>query len=259
MGLSLMNVLGLSSSVHCTYSMLLKGLPFALHTSYLSIQALQGRSCLSYVYVLFSSQGHIATAGQSVSKSWRLAPSETHDQIFSYYYLIVTVLFLWGGSVFCICCWVFPMQSFSDPSPLGLATMFYSLIFETFNFVASYDSQGHGGGIRPRLHTSQLHGSLYRPAHIHGKYWFLARIPRNLYWIFVDTRTCFGEMLASNERFTSVRCYSGFQAVFTEPLPRNGHIRHNMLLDKSMRPNIKCTKLEWTQLSFALLNDQAPR
>jgi hypothetical protein len=32
-------------------------------------------------------------------------------------------------------------------------TIFYSLRFETSLFVASYDSQGHGGGIRPRLHT----------------------------------------------------------------------------------------------------------
>jgi hypothetical protein len=36
---------------------------------------------------------------------------------------------------------------------LGLATVFYCLRFETSLFVASYDSQGHGGGIRPRLHT----------------------------------------------------------------------------------------------------------
>jgi hypothetical protein len=35
----------------------------------------------------------------------------------------------------------------------GLATVFYCLRFETSLFVASYDSQGHGGGIRPRLHT----------------------------------------------------------------------------------------------------------
>jgi hypothetical protein len=34
---------------------------------------------------------------------------------------------------------------------LGLATVFYCLRFETPLFVASYDSQGHGGGIRPRL------------------------------------------------------------------------------------------------------------
>jgi hypothetical protein len=62
---------------------------------------------------------------------------------------------LWreDGSVFCVCWWPFPAQSFSGPSPLGLATIFYSLGFETSLFVASYDSQGHGGGIRPRLHT----------------------------------------------------------------------------------------------------------
>jgi hypothetical protein len=35
------------------------------------------------------------TAGQSVSKSWCRAPSGTHDQIFSYYYLTVPVLVLW--------------------------------------------------------------------------------------------------------------------------------------------------------------------
>jgi hypothetical protein len=54
--------------------------------------------------------------------------------------------------VFCICCWPLPAQSFSGPSPLGLATVFYCLRFETSLFVASYDSQGHGGGIRLRLH-----------------------------------------------------------------------------------------------------------
>jgi hypothetical protein len=33
---------------------------------------------------------------------------------------------LWreDGSVFCICCWVFPKQSFSSPSPLVFATYF---------------------------------------------------------------------------------------------------------------------------------------
>jgi hypothetical protein len=40
-----------------------------------------------------------------------------------------------------------------DPSPFGLVTIFYYLRFETSLYVASYDSQGHGGGIRPRLHT----------------------------------------------------------------------------------------------------------
>jgi hypothetical protein len=46
-----------------------------------------------------------------------------------------------------------PAQSFSGPSPFWLATIFYCLRFETPVFVASYDSQGHGGGIRSRLHT----------------------------------------------------------------------------------------------------------
>jgi hypothetical protein len=44
-------------------------------------------------------------------------------------------------------------RSFLGRSPLGLATVLYCLRFETSLFVASYDSQGHGGGIRPRLHT----------------------------------------------------------------------------------------------------------
>jgi hypothetical protein len=38
------------------------------------------------------------------------------------------------------------------PSPLGLATIFYCLRFEISLFIASYDSQGYGGGIRPHLH-----------------------------------------------------------------------------------------------------------
>jgi hypothetical protein len=95
------------------------------------------------------SQCHIVTDGRSVSKSWC-------------YCLTVTVLILWGvlsdegTGVFCKCCWPSPAKSFSDPCPLGLATVFYCISFETSLFVASYDSQGHGGGtcIGPRLHTS---------------------------------------------------------------------------------------------------------
>jgi hypothetical protein len=39
---------------------------------------------------------------------------------------------LWreDGSVFCICCWPLPAQSFSGPSPLELATVFYCLRLE---------------------------------------------------------------------------------------------------------------------------------
>jgi hypothetical protein len=36
---------------------------------------------------------------------------------------------------------------------MELVIIFYCLRFETSLFVASYDSQGYGGGIRPILHT----------------------------------------------------------------------------------------------------------
>jgi hypothetical protein len=75
------------------------------------------------------------------------------------------------GSVFCMCCWPLPAQSFSGPSPLGLETIFYCLTFETSLFVAFYDSQGHGGGIRSRLHTgmnwTEWNWSLYKLATDH--------------------------------------------------------------------------------------------
>jgi hypothetical protein len=43
-----------------------------------------------------------------------------------------------------------PAESFSGPGPVGLATIFYCLRFETFLFVASYDSQSYS---RPCIHT----------------------------------------------------------------------------------------------------------
>jgi hypothetical protein len=57
----------------------------------------------------------------------------------------------------------------SFPSPTGLMTIFYDLRFQAppgrvsqlqsqalgSLFVASYDSQGYNGGIRPRLHTGE--------------------------------------------------------------------------------------------------------
>jgi hypothetical protein len=112
--------------------------------------------------VLYSSksqtQSHIANDGQSLSRSLR----QTHQGLMTRYLLLFDsfgLVFvgrpLWreDGYFFCICCWLLPTQSFSGPSPLGLATVFYCLRFETSLFVASYDSEGHGGGIRPRPHT----------------------------------------------------------------------------------------------------------
>jgi hypothetical protein len=77
---------------------------------------------------------------------------------------------LWreDGSVFCICCWALPAQSCSGPRPLGLATIFFCLRFETSLFVASYDLQGYGGDIRPRLYTGMYGSSLSPLSQGHG-------------------------------------------------------------------------------------------
>jgi hypothetical protein len=103
------------------------------------------------------------TVGQSVCIG-----VEPQLLLFDSYGLVFVGRPLWreDGSVFCICSWSSPAQSFSGPSPLDLATIFYCLSFvgfETSLFVASYDSQGHGGGIRPRLHTGHALLSFFCP------------------------------------------------------------------------------------------------
>jgi hypothetical protein len=100
--------------------------------------------------------------GQSVSLG-----VEPHLLLFDSYGLVFVVRPLWreGRSVFCTCCWSSPVQSFSGPSPLDLATIFYCLSFETSLFVASYDSQGHSGGIRPRLHMGLVSLSCWSSLH----------------------------------------------------------------------------------------------
>jgi hypothetical protein len=118
---------------------------------------------LTHLVKSSQSQSYIATDGLSISKSWCRAPSGAHDQIF--------IIVLQLRSCFCGApsltrgrvCWSSPVQSFSDPSPLDLAIIFYCLTFETSLFVASYDSQGHGGGILPNLHTGYCWSSLYSP------------------------------------------------------------------------------------------------
>jgi hypothetical protein len=134
---------------------------------------------------------------------------------------------LWreDGSVFCICCWPSPAQSFLGPSPLGLVAIFYCLRFEASLFVASYDSQGHGGGIRSRLHTGITGNVLTCPPFINSEEPNRDHHLEQLVVILSGVR-CHGnlltELLPSKWNSASRRCSSGFQTVFTELLLNNG-------------------------------------
>jgi hypothetical protein len=120
------------------------------------------------------SESYVTTDGQSASLSWYKAPIRgLRPDIFfrSEYGIRLTVTFLipWVtlsdermGLSFVYAAGPCQRRSFLGPSLLVLATVFYSLRFETSHFVASYDSQGNGGGIRPRLHTGK--GSDYQLA-----------------------------------------------------------------------------------------------
>jgi hypothetical protein len=114
---------------------------------------LEGSAPWSWWY----SQSHIATDGQSVSLDVEphLGLMTRYLLLFDSYGHVFVGRPLWreDGCVFFIRCWPLIAQSFSGPRPLVLAIIFFCLRFETSILVVSYDSQGHGGGIRPRLHT----------------------------------------------------------------------------------------------------------
>jgi hypothetical protein len=112
-------------------------------------------------------------------------PSGAHDQSFVFCLMIAgflmwSTLWLEDGSVIYLynCFWALPEQSLSGPSPAELTTIIYCLSWDSpplggpgpriyipqeqggpviplgtgFPFVASYNSQGYGGGILTRLH-----------------------------------------------------------------------------------------------------------
>jgi hypothetical protein len=89
----------------------------------------------------------------TVSQSVSLGVELQYLLLFDSYGLIFVGRPLWreDGSVFYICCWSLPAQSFLGASPLGLAAIFYCLRSATSLFFASYGSQGHGGGIHRKV------------------------------------------------------------------------------------------------------------
>jgi hypothetical protein len=89
------------------------------------------------------------SVSQSVSQSVLVSSPIWGSWPDIYYFLTVTALFL------CLLYMLLVLASavFLGAEYLGTQTIFYCLRFETSLFVASYDSQGHGRGIQPRLHT----------------------------------------------------------------------------------------------------------
>jgi hypothetical protein len=134
---------------------------FILHlSSLLSAPTLTGVDLGLFGWLLLTeSESYVTTDGQSASLSWNKAPIWGLRPDF-YYHRTVAGLLMWGalsdertGLSFTIAAGSSQRSKFSGPSHLRLATIFYCLRFETSHFVASYNSQGHGGGIRSRLHT----------------------------------------------------------------------------------------------------------
>jgi hypothetical protein len=115
---------------------------------------------------------------------------------------------------------------------VGLMTIFYCLRFENSHFVASYDSQGYSGGIRPRLHTgsdsfnymSSFYNSGTNRIEItvsnSAPYCVFIRCDENACYfrtnalastsLPVAAKTSVSEPLSSNKRFVLLN-YSGFQ------------------------------------------------
>jgi hypothetical protein len=124
------------------------------------------------------SQSNLATDGQSCSKSLCRAPSGAHDQIFVTLWQLPSCFSeapsLTRGRV-CLLCMLLALASIVFlwfESHWTRDHILLSQIWD-FSFVDSYDSQGHGGGIRTRLHTSGLLTAFSRPGRWLSWIWIL--------------------------------------------------------------------------------------
>jgi hypothetical protein len=138
---------------------------------------------------------------------------------------------LWrqDGSVVCNCCWPSSTQSFSGPIPMGLATIFYSLRFES-----SLSCLLRLAGLRWTYSTPPLHGisSLrinYMP--LHDPVRTADRTPcltiPLLFCISVSTVICCcgsNVYLATVQQQTCIRWQRNTRNMFSQPLPSNGHL-----------------------------------
>jgi hypothetical protein len=159
-----------------------------------------------------------------------------------YYCLTATVLFLWGalsdertGLSFVYVAGPCQRSLSRVRVPLGLTTIFYCLRFETFLFVASYVSQGHGGGIRPHLHVG---------------YWF----PFNTYIIYTQ-RFSLSLYNPSARTTQKTQCLCCCEALFTEPLSSNDVLLLRMYASAGMCLPNHCLAMDLyvTVLSWNLL------
>jgi hypothetical protein len=76
-----------------------------------------------------SSNSSLMTKSKSKKKSHCDSQSTRYLLLFDSYGFVFVGYPLWreDGSVFCICCWFLPVQSFSGPSPLVLTTIFFNI------------------------------------------------------------------------------------------------------------------------------------
>jgi hypothetical protein len=138
------------------------------------------------------------------------------------------------GSVFCIYYWPSPVQSFLGPRPFGLETIFYCLRFETSLFVTFYDSQVHGGGIRPHLHTGWLTANGIWFCYI-ASAWTPQKTPfpavflllNDTYWHELHRKHHFLELLHCFWRLLSHCLVTG---MLTELFPSNGRFSGSTIL-----------------------------
>jgi hypothetical protein len=137
---------------------------FLLRMTYESIRMNDGRR-ITQEYESESeseSESYITTDGQSANLSWNKAPIWGLRPDF-YYCQTVAGLLMWGAlsdERTCLSFTTAPGPRQRSHFRVRVPTTFYCLRFETSLFVASYDSQGYGGGTRPRLHTGVLKNQL---------------------------------------------------------------------------------------------------